>query len=111
MDTLEQVLFDSEKYETYTLPKIENVYKNIKESKIKRSNNGLFGSKINYTSIKCIEKIINLKLDDNIISLRLAKDRENILYRNSITIIKCDNLDINKMYGALIRNEIIEVDF
>jgi hypothetical protein len=112
MDTLEQVKYEPSKFKTHTLEKDSASFDQIKESKIVRSKEGLFGSSINYTSIKCIEKIVSLKLsNDTVIKVRLAKDRKNILYRNSISLVDIGDIKIITLHGALVRKEIIEVAF
>jgi hypothetical protein len=117
MDTLEQVKYEPTKFINHSLEKDIKRYEQIKESQIVRAIEGLFGTSINYTSIKCIEKFISLQLTNgNILKIRLAKDRGNILYRNSISIvdtndIQYNNININNMHGALVRKEIVEVDF
>ncbi|MBA42393.1 MAG: hypothetical protein CMF62_00100 [Magnetococcales bacterium] len=111
MDTLEQVQYNPIELKNYNLQKVSKKYNNIIESKIRRAKIGLFGNKMHYTSLKCIEKIINIKLVNNKeINLRIARDRDNLIYRNSISIEKI-NIPSNDMYGALIRKEIIEVNF
>lgn len=71
----------------------------IKLTKIKRTSRGLFGK--SQGTETTIERMVYLYTRYGILRVRLAKDRNNLIYRNSVEV-KIDN-NRNMYYGALIR--------
>jgi hypothetical protein len=88
------------------LENLEGVkYNHINISKVKNSPTGLFINGKNIKSYKTIDRIIKIKLKNNDLTIRLAKDKRNLILRNSIEI-ECTNLnDLINFSGILLRKD------
>jgi hypothetical protein len=107
MDDLEEKEIVTLDYLDYfELDKLEGVtYKHIKISKIKNSNLGLFIGGKNIKNYKTIERIIKINLKNNELIIRLAKDRKNLILRNSIDIEYNNLNDLINYSGMLLRSD------
>ena len=80
-------------------------YNHINISKVKNSPIGLFINGKNIKSYKTIDRVIKIKLKNNDLTIRLAKDKRNLILRNSIEI-ECTNLnDLINFSGILLRKD------
>lgn len=80
---------------------------NIKVTKIKRSSEGLFEAARGPNTT--IERMVYLYTKYGEIRVRLAKDRNNLMYRNSVSVGIEKNRNIYQ--GALIRKYISTTEF
>jgi len=75
-------------------------------SKKRCSDKGLYISGNITNPIKVLNRIITFYTKEGKITLRCAKDRKNLINRNSINLIAYGNIDWNNYSGALVRREL-----
>ena len=80
-------------------------YNHINISKVKNSPIGLFINGKNIKSYKTIDRIIKIKLKNNDLTIRLAKDKRNLILRNSIEIEYTNFNDLINFSGILLRKD------
>lgn len=107
MDDLEKKEVVSLDYLDYfDLDNLEGVkYKHINISKIKNSNLGLFIGGKYIKNYKTLERIIKINLENNDLIIRLAKDRKNLILRNSIDIEYSNFNELINYSGMLLRSD------
>ena len=90
----------------FDLDNLEGIkYENISISKKMNSDLGLFISGKNVKAFKVLERIIKIELENNIITIRIAKDRKNLILRNSIEISYTNLNEMINYSGLLMRND------
>ena len=111
MDDLLFKTYDKDKLKTNTLETNNDMnIPNVKISKIRRSKFGLHTIQGDYLNKgKTIERIIEIDTLNEIVYIRLAKDRDNLIDRNSISVKISSNG--KKYYGAFVREEYILTNF
>jgi hypothetical protein len=80
-------------------------YNHINISKVKNSPIGLFINGKNIKSYKTIDRVIKIKLKNNDLTIRLAKDKRNLILRNSIEIEYTNFNDLINFSGILLRKD------
>lgn len=105
-DLKEKEIVSIEYLDNLDLENLEGIkYNHINISKVKNSPIGLFINGKNIKSYKTIDRIIKIKLKNNDLTIRLAKDKRNLILRNSIEI-ECTNLnDLINFSGILLRKD------
>lgn len=106
MDDLDIKKFtNNEDLNNYSLPNVDNEeFEDISITKKRSSNVGLCIGKNITDPLRVTNRIITLYTSDGKINLRLAKDRKNIINRNSIDI-SGDNMNWSRYKGVLISRD------
>jgi hypothetical protein len=93
------------------LPEIQyaNHDMSIGVSKIKLSNKGLYSKQSYIKSNKTIERTITVNTRNGFVRFTLARDRTNVIYRNSIEVNFQRKIDLQKCDGIIISRDKMKV--
>tara|TARA_B110000858_G_C17739871_1_gene444409 strand:+ start:121 stop:771 length:651 start_codon:yes stop_codon:yes gene_type:complete len=105
-DLKEKEIVSIDYLDNLDLENLEGIkYNHINISKVKNSPIGLFINGKNIKSYKTIDRVIKIKLKNNDLTIRLAKDKRNLILRNSIEIEYTNFEDLINFSGILLRKD------